>query len=56
MTTFAAAMSALGIIAGYAALFFYFRSVDALEEQRRRQARAEEFAQAQRRISHRGRA
>jgi hypothetical protein len=46
----------LGVLAGWIAIFLYFRSVDALEKQRRRQARAEEFAQAQRRISHRGRA
>lgn len=42
----------LGVLSAFVALFLYFRSVDALEKQRRRQARADEYAEAQRRITH----
>lgn len=51
-----AIIAALGITAGWIALFLYLRSVDALEKERRRQARRDEYALAMRRISHRGRA
>lgn len=50
--TVALFLTAIGGLAGLVALSLYFRSVDALEKQRRRQARAEEYAQAMRRITH----
>jgi hypothetical protein len=52
MTAFASTMALIGMLAGWVALFHYFRSVDALEKERRRQERAAEFAHAQRRITH----
>lgn len=55
MTSVAVILCALGFVAGWVALGFYFISVDALERERRQQARRDEYAQAQRRITHRGR-
>lgn len=56
MTAVAVILCALGFTAGWVALGFYFISVDALERERRQQARRDEYALAMRRISHRGRA
>jgi len=45
-------MLVIGIIAGWLAWLFYFLSCEQTDKMRRRQERAAEFAQAQRRITH----
>jgi uncharacterized membrane protein (DUF106 family) len=52
MTAFASSMFVIGIIAGWLAWLFYFLSCEQTDKMRRRQERAAEFAQAQRRITH----
>jgi hypothetical protein len=52
MMAFASAMFVIGIIGGWLAWLFYFLSREQTDKMRRRQERADEFAQAQRRITH----
>jgi uncharacterized membrane protein YciS (DUF1049 family) len=52
MMAVASTLFVIGIIAGWLAWFFYFLSCEQTDKMRRRQERADEFAQAQRRITH----
>jgi hypothetical protein len=52
MMAVASTLFVIGIIGGWLAWLFYFLSCEQTDKMHRRQERAAEFAQAQRRITH----